>query len=406
MTVSPSHSHLAIRAAARARALLATAALLLMSACGTAAGSGGPAASPSPPTAGPTPRPTATAVPSEPPSPSATAVATSPAASSPKAAGPSATARATGPAGFAVGEVSAVSLTRWWVLGTDAAGSPALASTADGGLTWNVPVLPAALGADTPATGGEPAQPGIAMSDADHGVLTVDGTAWVTADGGLDWSAAGPAAGPVVAVAATPTASLALVRTASGFALDRAAAGTGELRTVLGPDRLTTTEPALAASGTTVVVVSGNRRLLSTDGGSTFSALAGPCTADLGGRVTAAGSAVVVWCATGMDGSAWVSTDRGRHVRALPGAAGANSTAAAPTGSGGTLAWADESTGVHVGTGAATDAVTGRAMHHVSWLGFATAVAGFAVAAASDTGPDLLWHTADGGRTWTPVAIS
>jgi photosystem II stability/assembly factor-like uncharacterized protein len=395
------------RSAARAGGLLAAAAVVL-SACGAA----GSTAAPAPSTAERAPTTTTTS--STATDPTSAAATTTAGGGSPAAATATTTTTTTTTAaaiaatahglsdGFTVGEFSAVSTQDWWVLGTAGNGALALARTVDGGRSWAAPVLPAAL--SRPVAGG-PQSPAIAFSTPQDGsIVTAAGTYWVTSDGGAHWRDGNPSGAPVIAVAATPDASLTLLHSATGYALARGAAGAVGLTTVLAAGRLTATIPALATSGRTVVVVSGNRTLISTDDGQTFRTVSGPCTADLGGQVSVAATTVVAWCATGMDGSGWISTDGGSHFAAVPGAEGANATAAAPTGSGGALVWADPVRGVQL-RGAAGTRVSGRTMYRVTWVGFSSPTAGFAIAGASATGPALLWQTLDSGRSWHAVAI-
>lgn len=386
-----------------AGAAMVTAVGLLLSGCGSA-GAGSTAAPPASPAHSSTGTSTAPTTPVATGLPTASSSASWTASTTASATLP--TAKAPGqpavlPVGFAVDQVSTVSLLDWWVLGTGGDGSVALATTLDGGRSWTVPTLPAAVAGAARHADDSAAALGIAFSDAAHGILAVGGTALVTADGGAHWRPGHLGGTAVLAVAATPDAVFALVSTRAGFGLDRAAVGSVDLTPVLGAGRLTDTIPALATSGNTVVVVSGNRRLVSGDDGRTFTAAAGPCAPDLGGRVAAAGHSVAIWCATGTMGGGFVSTDAGVTVTAVPAATGSNGTPAAPTGAGATLVWGGATTGVNRETSTGAVVTSGRQLHHVSWLGFATPTDGFAVAAASDSGPGLLWRTHDGGATWT-----
>ena len=301
------------------------------------------------------------------------------------------------PAGFVPAAFSATSTDRWSVLGTDARDRVQLVTTADGGSSWQTRPLPDAARGPVGGDG----QPGIAFSDATHGLVTVGGGFWATSDGGRTWAYGGPGDAEVLQVAAGPGAGYALLRTAGGgYFLGRAAAGSVDLQQALGGSRFTTTVPHLATSGTTVVVVSGDRTLRSTDGGHTFSSSRGPCTADLGGQVAAAGPAVLAWCATGMQGAGFVSTDRGATF-SRTGASGSNGAAAAPTGSGSTFAYAGAD-GLRLTdrTGAGRAARGG--LGTVGWVGFTTPRTGFAIAAA-DGSTDQLWRSVDGGLSWTRV---
>ncbi len=301
------------------------------------------------------------------------------------------------PAGFVPAAFSATSTDRWFVVGTDPRDRVELVTTADGGNSWQSRPLPAAARGPV---GGE-GQPGIAFSDADHGLVTVGGGFWATTDGGRTWANGGPGNAEVLQVAAGPGVGYALLHTASGgYFLGRAAAGSVDLQQALGANRFTTTVPHLATSGTTVVVVSGDRTLRSTDNGRTFASSRGPCTADLGGHVAAAGSAVVAWCATGMQGGGFVSTDRGATF-SRTGAGGGNGAAAAPTGSGSGFVYAAED-GLRVTDRTGTGRAARGGIGTVGWVGFSTPRTGFAIASA-DGSPDQLWRSVDGGLTWSRV---
>lgn len=299
------------------------------------------------------------------------------------------------PSGFQPVSFSATSPRRWFVLGTVGT-SPRLLVTADGGQSWRRASLPAGLAA-LPSGQDRSA---VAFSDADRGLLAAGGSFWATRDGGRSWRTGGPANAEVLQVAAGPNAGYVLLRTAHGsFLLGRATAGTVDVRTVLGRGRLTATIPALGTSGDTVIVVSGNHLVRSTDGGRTFHDGPGPCQPDLGGTVTAAGTAVLAWCATGTEGVGYLSTDRGASF-VRTGASGANSAASAPTGGGTGFAY-DSGNGLRLTdlTGAGT-AVRGGP-ERISWVGFSTPTDGFAI--GNSGGPARLWRSVDGGRTWSTL---
>jgi len=305
------------------------------------------------------------------------------------------------PADFAPTSFSATSTDRWFVLGTDGRNRVRLLTTADGGSSWGAVVLPDA--ARGPVGGQD--RPAVAFSDSTHGLVAAGGGFWATADGGRTWRTGGPANAEVLEVAAGPGAGYVLLHTAAGgYFLGRADAGAVDLRQALGGDRFTDTVPHLATSGATVAVVSGDRTLRSTDGGRTFDSVRGPCAADLGGRVSAAGATVLAWCATGSQGQGFVSTDRGATFTRTD-ASGSNSVVAAPTGSGAGFVYGGP-TGLRVTGGSGTGTAARGGIGTVLWVGFSTPRRGFAIAAgdaSGGTGTDGLWRSVDGGRTWAPV---
>ncbi len=282
------------------------------------------------------------------------------------------------------------------MLGTTV-GGPSLLTTADEGSSWTRLALPkglSSLGDAGPGTA-------VAFSDAERGLLAAGGSFWATGDGGHSWRTGGPANAEVRQIAAGPNAGYVLLRTANGgYVLGRAAAGTVEAKPVLDGNRLTGTTPYLATSGTTVVVISGDRTLRSSDGGRSFTASRGPCRADLGGTVSAAGSAVLAWCATGTAGVGYLSTDRGAGFTRTD-ASGGNHAAGAPTGSGAVFAYQTGSGLRLTGRSGAGTAVRGGPST-VSWVGFSTPDNGFAIG-ATDSGSTRLWRSVDGGHSWSPL---
>lgn len=302
------------------------------------------------------------------------------------------------PRDFSVTSFSTTSNSRWWVAGAGADGRAVLLRTDDAGARWVRGYLPP-LAVDTADAGRGPQ---VAFSGRNRGIFTTGGGIWATRDGGRTWRYGGPWDAAVTTISSSPDAGYALLRATGGWYLTRAAAGSVDLRDVLRPAQLGGTTPSVATSGKTVVVVAGNRVWRSTDDGHRFSREPGPCTEELGGSVSVAGSTAVTWCATGMDGTGFVSTDRGAVFHPVRHAVGVNSAAAAATGVGATIVFAAPTGGVIRACNGSSEKHSGVQLGPVGWIGYSTPRRAFAIAGTHD---QQLWRSTDGGATWTIVSF-
>jgi hypothetical protein len=219
------------------------------------------------------------------------------------------------PTGFQATSFTAVSLDAWWMLGTarcltGSGTCGAILRTTDGGSVF----------------AGIPSPP-VSASDVSQlrFATALDGYAfgpelWQTADGGATWANV-PIPGQVTELEAADGEAYALV-TGAGSAnstsneLLTAPVGSRQWRQVPTPTPLGY-GAQFALSGPNLYVLGGNGDMVllySTDQGAQFSQRVDPCTAGLGGSVTAAADGTsTLWaaCPTGMMAEAMLSTNGG-----------------------------------------------------------------------------------------------
>lgn len=314
------------------------------------------------------------------------------------------------PTGFRATSFTEVSLDAWWMLGaarclTGSGMCGAILRTTDGGSVF----------------AGIPSPP-VGASDVSQlrFASPLDGYAfgpelWQTADGGATWANV-LIPGQVTELEAADGEAYALV-TGAGSAnstsneLLTAPVGSLQRRQVSTPTPLGY-RAQFALSGPNLYVLGGNGDLVllySTDQGAQFSLRVDPCTAGLGGSVTAAADGTsTLWaaCPTGMMAEAMLSTDGGVtwRVATAPGAfpnslelAAASTSVALASPAPETLSGAL----VRTSNGGSTFAVvlSGSSPSSVSWVGFSDPSRAYALLAGS------LFESSDGGSTWRSVAF-
>lgn len=338
------------------------------------------------------------------------------------------------PAGFDPLSFTAVSDTRYWVLGSTpcAAGRcAAVVRTTDGGRTFAsipAPTVP------VPGGGGTAQFPTLRFADDSDGFAFVPGPAtgtgafFATHDGGATWHALTLRS---ILAFATGGNQVTLVTAQCGsdgctsLALERAPVSSDDF--LPAPMPFATTDPNVALeahghdlwlmgtpAGTSSVQHVDLAR--STDTGRTFSVGSGPCFPGLAGRL-AATSSTDLWavCATGTMASAAHSADSGLSFATLTGAPPmANSAVLAPASAAVAVLGADTASGGPLRTtdgGAhwAQVRTPGGAMS-VAFVGFTDSEVGAAIVQASYDQTTYisqfaLWRTTDGGATWSSVSF-
>jgi photosystem II stability/assembly factor-like uncharacterized protein len=311
-------------------------------------------------------------------------------------------------AGAAVGERDL------WVLGEYRCGSTscdALVRSTDAGRRFTRVGWPS-----FPAQGSAPK---LQFANARDGFAYVEGGTplYVTHDGGHTWRREGPNRH----VAAFASAGGYAYLLAGRHRIERSPVGRTSWRRL--PLIVSHRPFSLAARGSNVWFLGPPRRrpdfdtvAVSSDGGRTFATRKGPCLAELGGALVAAGGGVV-WavCPTGNMGELLLSTDGGRSFPAVrsvhdPGglrepslvnsaelAAASPRVAVLSRGANGALLRTTD-TGRHWRTVPGTGGI-----EQVFWLGFTTRRVGTAVV-QTRSGAEL-WRTTDGGATWHSVAL-
>jgi photosystem II stability/assembly factor-like uncharacterized protein len=314
------------------------------------------------------------------------------------------------PTGFQATSFTAVSLDAWWMLGTaqcltGSGTCGAILRTTDGGSVF----------AGIPS-------PLVRASDVSQlrFASPLDGYAfgpelWQTADGGATWLNVS-ISGQVTELETADGEAYALV-TGAGSAnstsneLLTAPVGSQQWRQVPTPTPLGY-GAQFALSGPNLYVLGGNGDLVllySTDQGAHFNQRVNPCTAGLGGSVTAAADGTpTLWaaCPTGMMAEAMLSTNGGVTWRVATATgpfpnslklAAASSSVALASPAPETLSGALVRTTNRGSTYAVV--LSGSSPSTVSWVGFSDPSRAYALLAGS------LFESSDGGATWRSVAL-
>jgi photosystem II stability/assembly factor-like uncharacterized protein len=314
------------------------------------------------------------------------------------------------PTGFQATSFTAVSLDAWWMLGTaqcltGSGTCGAILRTTDGGSVF----------AGIPS-------PLVRASDVSQlrFASPLDGYAfgpelWQTADGGATWLNVS-ISGQVTELETADGEAYALV-TGAGSAnstsneLLTAPVGSQQWRQVPTPTPLGY-GAQFALSGPNLYVLGGNGDLVllySTDQGAQFNQRVNPCTAGLGGSVTAAADGTpTLWaaCPTGMMAEAMLSTNGGVTWRVATATgpfpnslklAAASSSVALASPAPETLSGALVRTTNRGSTYAVV--LSGSSPSTVSWVGFSDPSRAYALLAGS------LFESSDGGATWRSVAL-
>jgi hypothetical protein len=238
---------------------------------------------------------------------------------------------------------------------------------------------------------------------------------WQTADGGASWANV-PVPGQVTGLEAADGEAYALVSSATSTTgtsteLLTAPVGARQWRQVPTPAPLGG-RAQFALSGPDLYVLGGDGDqvlLYSSDQGAQFIQRVDPCSAGLGGSVTAAADGTAtLWaaCPTGMMAEAMVSTDGGVTWRgatadrpfpnSLKVAAASSSVALAsptPESLDGALVRTTD------GGSSYSVVLTGSNQSTVSWMGFSDPSRAYALLAGT------LYESGDGGVTWHAIAL-
>jgi photosystem II stability/assembly factor-like uncharacterized protein len=315
------------------------------------------------------------------------------------------------PTGFQATSFTSVSLDAWWMLGTarcltGSGTCGAILRTTDGGNTFaGIPSPPVGAGDLSQLRFASPLD-GYAFDPA----------LWQTSNGGVTWANV-PLPGQVTELEAADGEAYALVSgvgTANSTSTEfmTAPIGSQQWKQVPTPAPLGN-GAEFALSGTSLYLLGGNGDqvlLYSTDQGTQFSQRIDPCTAGLGGSVSAAADGTsTLWaaCPTGMMAQVTLSTDGGLSWHA-PTATGPfpNSLKVAAASSSIALASPAPETlngalVVRTTNGGSTyEAVlSGPNQSEVSWVGFSDPDRAYALLGGT------LSESSDGGVTWHSVVL-
>ena len=338
-----------------------------------------------------------------------------------------------GPAGgpvpvrFTPVSFTAISEDDYWVLGTAPCRNPVCTSivrTTDGGghfVGIPAPVVPLA------ATNDSPSISDLRFADPLDGFaygFSTDNTGafYATHDGGTTWHpvalgdvlAFGTGRGTAYAVTAQCSSGMCahyqLRRSpvsqdswsSSPLPLDVVPQSAGLVLAVYGPDVW-----IMATTGTSSQAVETLAR--SSNGGSTFTEGAGPCTPGLPGDLEPSSDDVIwAYCATGTSGRAYRSSDGGASFTALPVLQTANSALIAQV-SATTALVTDPDNGSLLRTvdAGATWTTVGASPQgtYTPWIGFTDATTGAALVESRASGEFDLWRTSDAGGQWSETSF-
>ncbi|MGH3096903.1 MAG: hypothetical protein ACRDMV_13010 [Streptosporangiales bacterium] len=309
---------------------------------------------------------------------------------------------------FKAASLTAVSTHTFWVLGTAPCDNPVCTSivrTRDGGQTFRgIPAPKAELAGGNPTGHTVRSLRFASMTDG----YAYGGALWTTHDSGSTWRPQSMP-GAVVRLEAAAGTAWALVEKNGSFDLYSSPTSQDSWSPVPLPSRLTGPKPDLAVQGSSVTIVgsSGGSPVTLLGTGGSFKALDRPCDASLPARLSPTSGAVWMFCATGTQGTAYVSTSHGhtwRQVSAAPAGGWPNATA---------IGARTDGRAVLAAGGGIYGVSTGGAVHRretpnapagatFAFVGFTTPQMGYAV--LDETSTDSLWRTVDGGRTWRVVS--
>lgn len=314
------------------------------------------------------------------------------------------------PDGFAAASVTAMSPSSFWVLGTAPCDNPtctSLVHTTDGGRTFTglpAPRAPLAEGRSDGRTVRD-----LRFASAEDG-YAFGGALWSTHDGGQSW-AEQDIPGRVVRLESERGTAWAVVERGDSYRLYRSPTSRDSWARVSLPVRLDSITPDLALqSGAVTLVGTSDERAVTvvSEDGQSFEAGDRPCAPALDAHLSAFGDTVWMFCATGTQGTPYVSATSGRTwdaVDAAPPGGWSNSTVVGARGAG-TAVFASGGELYRVGTDGDVDRAESASPGggNVRYIGFTTRKVGYAL--LDRPTPAALLRTADGGRSWSVVRYS
>lgn len=316
--------------------------------------------------------------------------------------------------GFDPASFTAIDTSHFWVLGSIGMCepcTPVIEATSDGGTHFSQIPAPATRYAPHYQTAITDIS-SIRFANADDGWAFGPGL-WATHDGGAHWKSLDLHGKIDSLEAGAGNRVYAIVDECAGRAtctirLAGADSGGDSWR-----DLLRTQGPAannaLAVHGTDVWFMEGADLWRSTDSGATFTKLASPCTAELGGSLSAA-SADVLWafCATGTSGGAEVSNDGGRTFRGVSRPESGFSNNATVAALSALRVFVDDHVILNMTSngGGTFSSVQAFGDGTPDWVGFTTPDVGYVVVITADRRASQLWRTSDSGASWQQISFN
>lgn len=325
------------------------------------------------------------------------------------------------PAGFQPEAFSAISESDFWVLGTRFCASgqcpPVIFHTTDAGRKFaQIPFPPVVFLEGNKSTPGLPIVFDIRFANANDGWVFGD-QLWATHDGGAHWHQVHLGAS---VMQLEPGANGYVYATFEDCATAGSTCSYRVLRSRASSDTWSKLTPPGNPSGRPVIGVhfdtvwvmyfNGGTRVewISRDDGALWIRGSMPCETDLGGNFDPVSNSVIwAFCATGMAGDAWVSTNGGETFTTPAGAAG-NST------NGAMVAALSSQRAFIVDPGAGMLRLTtdgGRTFRSIPqldgamWGGFTNSEVGYVIVNSQPSGIMQLWRTTNAGATWSRMSL-
>jgi photosystem II stability/assembly factor-like uncharacterized protein len=307
--------------------------------------------------------------------------------------------------------VTAISGSRFWVLGTDGTCTlcaPQIWETSNAGRTFASVGAPSTTFA-LPSQGKPSSVSDLRFADAQDG-WAYGPSLWATHDDGAHWTevdlhgnvvALEPEQGQYV-YALVDTCGLVSSGGPCTLEVERSVpqsdAWTVVLTVTLGADY----QASLGVQGSSVWLLDDSGLWRSLDAGASFTELHSPCDPALPGSIDPVSPSVVwAFCPTGMDGEPLRSTDGGATFTAID--AGETYNGGMVSGLSATTAFVTNPSSLRETSdgGAEFHTVSGFAGASPAWVGFTNASVGYVLT----NDPAQLWRTTDGGSSWSRVGL-
>lgn len=315
--------------------------------------------------------------------------------------------------GFDPISFTAVSLDRWWVLGSVSCSRgrcPVMLATSNGGASFTRVAAPSGISVSFGTTSG------VRFVTASDGWAFGPGL-WSTTDGGDSWKAhATPGTttdveagdGRVFGLACSHDSCSLFSPNSSGFAVLKTGLKAGASLSVSGPTVVVSNGPASSTGDKPVTF------LVSSSGGKGFTFRGSPCYPGLGGRAFVAisgGGDLWAACPTGMMAQAKRSENDGRTWSAITGAVEfSNGLGIAPVSAKTALVWPyanSDALGLTTNGGASfRTSLKAPSGGVVLWAGFSDPSRAYClIATSSSSYSNELWESSNSARSWHRVTF-
>jgi len=350
--------------------------------------------------------------------PSVTAATSPPQSAQPTVTPPSPTATPFPPTAFQPDGLSAISDSDFWVMGTQACAATCrveVLHTVNGGSTFErIPAPPVDYVSGSTNPGGPPSVFGIRFADESDGWVFGD-SLWATHDAGADWVHVNPLTGVTQLEPGANGYVYAVFEVCPPFSPCKFQL----MRSLWGINTWTAIVPPGSPAGLPVIGVHGDTlwvmyfqrstplEWISHDDGRTFVRGSMPCEPDLDGSFDPVSNSVIwSFCATGTEGGALVSTSGGTTFSAVPRPVGEFSNAGSVAAVSALTAFIfDPLDGMKVTTNGGRTYGDIHELDGAVWAGFTDAEVGYVIVNEQPKGAVRLWRTSDAGAEWSIVSL-